>query len=907
MDVNGHTVTVTPAPSTNYAAPAAVTMISLSESFGWNAALLPLSVTGPNGDSSSTTYDSYGRPQTSASPHGAVTSYSYTLNPPTVTAWINGRFTKTTMDGLGRTIKGEAGDGSGTKSIVDTEYDSCACSPIGKLKRVSQPYAPGGTVYWTTYSYDCLGRTLSVSLPGGTGTTSYLYQGNTTTVTDPAGKWKKFTTDALGNLIQVTEPNPQGGANHETYYAYNLVNKLTQVSMPRAGYTQTRSFVYNNEQRLASATNPENGTVTYSYNGDGSLARKTDAKGQWIDYIYDGYQRLKEVHRYRYDGGEDQGITYYYDYNTFDANYSESAAGRLVATQWGNAYGQGGLFTEMYSYSPGGRVTKKRLRLNRASNDADLNAFFGYDNEGRMTWFKFPEPSSTYRYPDGREIQVNPEHATTYHYAYDTLGRPNQLSVDTFEYGSPQELLVSGVLYGPAGELTQVTLPSGQQTRLYNSRLQLTRMAGAGVDMEYRYSPTQNNGQTSQSKDYVTGEEVTYTYDSLSRLISAVTTGPEWGISLSYDGFGNRTSQTVTKGSAPVANFTYNPATNRVVGSDYAYDANGNVTATAASTLSYDVENRLVGANQEHYGYGPGNQRVWKQWPDGHEEVYFWGPDGRKLGGYRPTESWTGNQQDPHIFVFQTVQNYLYFAGQLVGESAAPQCTEREEGECIHWVLSPVSGIALDRLGSVRARTRPWMQPPYNLLRSSYYPYGEERQTTEQDRDKFATYHRDSTTGLDYASQRYYSSLTGRFLTPDPYQASGGPATPQSWNRYAYVHGDPVNFYDPAGLMALCPPGTHTGPDAMGCVSDNPSTGEGGVSGLGGGSDGMEVVSGGGLDGGGGDTGASGPATRPAYSQLVWTISNRPAVGKSSRRRWISASSAKKPKTSSTTTSELPP
>jgi hypothetical protein len=60
-----------------------------------------------------------------------------------------------------------------------------------------------------TYSYDCLGRTLSVSLPGGSGTTTYAYQGNTTTVTEPAGKWKKFTPDALGNLIQVTEPNPR--------------------------------------------------------------------------------------------------------------------------------------------------------------------------------------------------------------------------------------------------------------------------------------------------------------------------------------------------------------------------------------------------------------------------------------------------------------------------------------------------------------------------------------------------------------------------------------------------------------------------------------------------------------------------------------------------------------------------
>jgi hypothetical protein len=45
----------------------------------------------------------------------------------------------------------------------------------------------------------------------------------------------------------------------------------------------------------------------------------------------------------------------------------------------------------------------------------------------------------------------------------------------------------------------------------------------------------------------------------------------------------------------------------------------------------------------------------------------------------------------------------------------------------------------------------------------------------------------------------------GRFLTADPYQASGGPANPGSWNRYAYVEGDPVGFHDPAGLMARAP------------------------------------------------------------------------------------------------------
>ena len=67
------------------------------------------------------------------------------------------------------------------------------------------------------------------------------------------------------------------------------------------------------------------------------------------------------------------------------------------------------------------------------------------------------------------------------------------------------------------------------------------------------------------------------------------------------------------------------------------------------------------------------------------------------------------------------------------------------------------------------------------------------------DRTKFATYHRDED-GWDYADQRYYSPGTGTFLTADPYIASGGAGEPGSWNRYAYVGGDPVNKFDPEGL-----------------------------------------------------------------------------------------------------------
>lgn len=40
----------------------------------------------------------------------------------------------------------------------------------------------------------------------------------------------------------------------------------------------------------------------------------------------------------------------------------------------------------------------------------------------------------------------------------------------------------------------------------------------------------------------------------------------------------------------------------------------------------------------------------------------------------------------------------------------------------------------------------------------------------------------------------------GRFLTADPYRASAGAGDPGSWNRTAYVQGDPANRRDPEGL-----------------------------------------------------------------------------------------------------------
>ena len=103
-----------------------------------------------------------------------------------------------------------------------------------------------------------------------------------------------------------------------------------------------------------------------------------------------------------------------------------------------------------------------------------------------------------------------------------------------------------------------------------------------------------------------------------------------------------------------------------------------------------------------------------------------------------------------------------------------------------------------DALGSSRVVT----DPSGNILDDSdFYPFGGERSfvgPTSGNTYKFTGKERDSETGNDYFTARYYGSSLGRFISPDPL---GGDITiPQSLNRYAYVMNNPTNLIDPSGL-----------------------------------------------------------------------------------------------------------
>jgi RHS repeat-associated protein len=101
--------------------------------------------------------------------------------------------------------------------------------------------------------------------------------------------------------------------------------------------------------------------------------------------------------------------------------------------------------------------------------------------------------------------------------------------------------------------------------------------------------------------------------------------------------------------------------------------------------------------------------------------------------------------------------------------------------------------------------------PAQVLAVHDYYPFGLEATASCQDseRMKFTGHERDTlgtcsqTDDLDYMHARFYNPTVGRFLSPDPLR--GNPAQPLSWNLYAYVLNNPLNFFDPLGLEPARP------------------------------------------------------------------------------------------------------
>jgi RHS repeat-associated protein len=806
----------------------------------------PFRLTLPNGNQTAQVYDNMGRPAARAYSNGLVLGY-INDNDRTATTTPNGRWKKATRDGFGRVIKTESGDASGTHSLVEHVYGPAANAPMGRLLKKSLPHAAGADPQWINVAYDDLGRKVSQDSASTGVPTTFSYSGNSVKTTDPAGRWKKVVRNASGKIKSVVMPDASGTSQLETQYSYNVLGKLTSVAMPRAKATQKRSFAYDAGGRVVMKHHAESGPKTSVYNPDGTLASMTDAKGQKHVYTRDAYKRITSVTRFNAKGEPqpNDSYSYYRDTNPFDPAFSQNTQGRLAAVQWGSADSLPGLMTEMYSYTVSGQMTAKRLRLNRGGQQADLELHVSYDGEGRVASVTYPsgDPSLTY--------------------TYDSMGRLNGVS-------TASDAVVKDVAYDALGNLTSMQLlakSAGQylvQGYEYNTRNRATRLIAApadptvadgqlpSVDLEYKYRS--DDGKLLTETDHVAGKSVSYDYDNHGRIASAESGDSAWGLKYDYDEFGNRTSQTVTKGQGYSHEARHDPATNWMLDDSTDYDANGNIVLLPNMHMSYDSQNRLVrvdGINgSDRYGYNHKNLRVWTRAADGSESFSFYHGT-RNLATYTLATDASGNLS------FSVVKTNIYF-GKRLAQSGGDVAVA-------------------DRLGSTRA----WSAKK-DAKTASYTPFGEKVQGQDDANSKFDGYEEDVATGLKYAEQRYYSSTLGRFMSPDPYEKSAHLAEPNSWNRYAFVSNDPINRTDPHGLNdgnsaynsiswdikngnsnsnVPHPPGMVGGSGIWGGAGSNPSDGYGyGCSGPGGdgGTGGGDGGTGGGDgDGGGGGTGGT--------------------------------------------------
>jgi YD repeat-containing protein len=378
--------------------------LSLARFMTWKCAGgVQLTAKDENSQTTTITYNDqyFWRPASLTDPLTNATLFAYSASNP---AWVvqsltfNGNqsnvYTGTGFDGLGREIivtHQQSPSGTAWDQVTQS-YDS-----NGRPWKTSVPCVNTGA--WTcpntatTTTYDALNRPLLIT-DGGGGTINYSYSQNDVLVAvgpAPTGentKRRQLEYDALGRLTSVCEVTSGTGSGScgqrtaqtgfWTKYTYDAVGNLVGVTQnaQSTGSQQTRSYAYDMISRLTSETNPESGTKTYVYDTDstmcgngaytshGDLLKTTDAAGNCVMGFYDSLHRLTDVgnntqsvshcKRFRYDNSAG------YPGSTKPAGLTNTL-GRLIeaVTDKCDNTGDAIITDEWFNYTPRGEISDK--------------------------------------------------------------------------------------------------------------------------------------------------------------------------------------------------------------------------------------------------------------------------------------------------------------------------------------------------------------------------------------------------------------------------------------------------------------------------------------------------------------------------------------------------------------------
>jgi RHS repeat-associated protein len=692
-------------------------------------------VTSPDGGTTSYAYDRYNNA-------GRVSDYIRTMS-----ALDSSRFITSYQffDGLGRPTRSFLYEGGSPELYLttDTQYDA-----VGRVWRVSNPHRTTGSDQavnppglWTTSEYDALGRVKKVTTADGAEATT-AYNGNEMTMTDQAGRKRSNVSDALGRLTQVTEDPTSGGLNYLTTYTYDVLGNLRTVTQ---GAQSQRVFTYDSLSRLASATNPESGTLTYGYDANGNLTSRTDARGVQTTYKYDGLNRNIIAH-YAGGGTATPGVRRYYDNTAAGAN----GLGRLW---WAEKVGVSANAFDGYDVMGRPKQYHQIYWTGNPSWGTSFNVSRVYDKAGNVTSQTYPSGHTvTYNYDAAGRVGdsgTQPSQRAFYGRLGDGVERAYADQVQYSAFGGveqerfgTQTSLYHKVHYNRRGQLFDVRLSTASWAadQWDWNRGALVNYFGGNYAWEGNPNTpasADNNGNLRRSEVYVplnpagsynasaigayyTAQQ-TYSYDSVNRLQSvaeahydsqAGTQAATFTQTNRYDRWGNRTVDLGQSPNMPTAQYDFERGdlanTNRLYApGDLAYpnpgdpnrrmryDAAGNLVHdayTGAGGRTYDAENRMTAAvdgsgGWAYYTYDADGQRV-KHKVGSQEWWQVYGPGGELLAEYAASAAPASPQKE-----------YGYRNGQLLVVAAAG--TAPSSTQNVAWTSAvgvSVNGNSLQRV-----------------------------------------------------------------------------------------------------------------------------------------------------------------------------------------------------------------
>jgi len=748
-----------------------------------------LTLTGPNGLTTSWTYDSFGRKLTESRADGTSSAQSYALcgtggiSCPTTTSGITPVYAITSTqpgapyqrsyyDTLDRVIQTETQDKDGGLIYSQTQYDH-----LSRTYRSSLPYKSADSPVWAKVDYDAINRVTATTSPDGS-VSSIAYYGLTTVSTNAKNQVRVEVKNTQGQLLSVTDANSQ-----TINYQYDAYGNLTSTIDP-LGNTTTLS--YDKRGRKIAMNDPDQGTWSYLYDALGQLTRQTDAKSQTVTFTYDKLGRMLTR------AEPDLNSTWAYDTCDASLNPAGKCIGKPVKESTDNGY------IRTYVYDAYGRPTAEVDNV-----DTGYGVAKSYDSYGRVLNVVYPGPNG---------ITVTNGYSTTGY-----LTSVANASTGTV-YWTANNM-------DAAGRVTQYTYGNNVANNLtynpLNGRLTQTQSGSSGSinNQSYVYDAL---GNLTQRYDGVTGLNESFGYDNLNRLTGTTATSGSitTSVSVTYNAIGNIITKsdigTYTYGTTVGSTLIQPHAVTKIMMNDnvtvygtYTYDANGNQTSGAGRTVnwnSWNMPTNITGTGINTPS-GTSSSTFGFVYNASHERVKETLPNGTIIYNISPRVD-TGIHVEKRVKTDGTVEyaQSLYAGGFPFG--AVTTVTIPANGSTPASTTTSTRYYHTDHLGSIVAITD---ETGNVTSRRSYDAWGKQRNLNGTsmsnafftpiallgERHGFTGHEEMDDVGLIHMNGRIYDPATGRFLSADP--TVQFPDDLQSYNRYSYVNNNPLCSIDPSG------------------------------------------------------------------------------------------------------------